>query len=72
MKRFPDGIQGAGETGKGGAGGGQGLLHLQRKGRVQGHPCSRQLGGGGVMCRKELCPDVAQRFLLPQALGVKG
>jgi len=43
-KRFADRSQRPGEGRR--VGGGRGLSHVERTGRVQGDPCSRQLGGG--------------------------
>lgn len=68
-------------TSRDGGGRGQGLSHLQRTGRVPGAPVvwsyvgvGRGQKGAGSPRAKQLCPDVAQGFLLPQrqALGVKG
>lgn len=71
-KRFPDGIRGAGETGKGEQEEDKGFYTCRGRAGFRGTPVVDSWGVGGVMCRKELYPDVAQRFLLPQALGGEG
>lgn len=70
-KRFPDGIRGQEKRGRGEQEENKGFYSCRARVGIRGTPVVDSWGVGAV-CRKELCPDVIQRFLLPQALGVKG